>query len=77
MFSDFYVVSARSENVEGSCGISLFLVDRSISGVEVVRDTPRMGLRGSTHFEIKFKNVKLGPEHFSVNSLASPLESSR
>ena len=30
MFSDFYVVSARSENVEGSRGISLFLVDRSM-----------------------------------------------
>ena len=77
MFSDFYVVSARSENVEGSRGISFFLVDRSISGVEVVRDMPMMGLRGSTHVEIKFKNVKLGPEHFSVNSLASPLESFR
>ena len=77
MFSDFYVVSARSENVEGSRGISLFLVDKSMPGVEVVRDMPMMGLRGSTHFEIKFKNVKLGPEHFSVNSLAGSLESFR
>ena len=63
MFSDFYVVSARSENVEGSRGISLFLVDRSMPGVEVVRDMPMMGLRGSTHVEIKFDNVKLGPEN--------------
>ncbi|MFZ9065242.1 MAG: acyl-CoA dehydrogenase family protein [bacterium] len=63
MFSDFYVVSARSEDVEGSRGISLFLVDRSMPGVEVVRDMPMMGLRGSTHVEIKFDNVKLGPEH--------------
>ena len=63
LFSDFYVVSARSENVEGSRGISLFLVDRSMPGVEVVRDMPMMGLRGSTHVEIKFDNVKLGPEN--------------
>ena len=63
MFSDFYVVSARSEGVEGSRGISLFLVDRSMPGVEVVRDMPMMGLRGCTHVEIKFDNVKLGPEH--------------
>ena len=63
MFSDFYVVSARSEDVEGSRGISLFLVDRSMPGVEVLRDMPMMGLRGSTHVEIKFDNVKLGPEH--------------
>ena len=63
MFSDFYVVSARSENVEGSRGISLFLVDRSMTGVEIVRNMPMMGLRGSTHVEIKFDNVKLGPEN--------------
>ena len=63
MFSDFYVVSARSENVEGYRGISLFLVDRSMTGVEIVRNMPMMGLRGSTHVEIKFDNVKLGPEN--------------
>jgi alkylation response protein AidB-like acyl-CoA dehydrogenase len=31
--------------------------------VKVVRDMPMMGLRGCTHVEIKFDNVKLGPEH--------------
>ena len=36
MFSDFYVVSARSENVESSRGISLFIVDKSMLGVEVI-----------------------------------------
>ena len=34
-----------------------------MTGVEIVRNMPMMGLRGSTHVEIKFDNVKLGPEN--------------
>ncbi len=62
-FSDFFVVSARSEPQEGSRGISLFLVDKAMAGVSVARDMPMMGLRGTSFVELVFENVKLGPEH--------------
>ena len=62
-FSDFFVVSARSEPVEGSRGISLFLVDKSMPGLTVTRNMEMMGLRGTSFVELVFENVKLGPEH--------------
>jgi acyl-CoA dehydrogenase len=62
-FSDFFVVSARSEPAEGSRGISLFLVDKAMAGVSVARDMPMMGLRGTSFIELVLENVKLGPEH--------------
>ena len=62
-FSDFFVVSARSEPVEGSRSISLFLVDKSTPGVTVGRDLPMMGNRGTSHVELFFKDVRLGPEN--------------
>ena len=62
-FSDFFVVSARTEGTRGSRGISLFLVDKAAPGVSVGRDLPMMGLRGSSHVELTFDDVKLGPEH--------------
>ena len=62
-FSDFFVVSARSEPAEGSPGISLFIVDKSMPGLTVTRNMPMMGLRGTSFVELTFENVKLGPEH--------------
>ena len=62
-FSDFFVVSARSEPQEGSRGISLFLVDKAMAGVTVPRNMPMMGLRGTSFVELVFENVKLGPGH--------------
>ena len=62
-FSDFFVVSARTDGTRGSRGISLFLVDNAAPGVSVGRDLPMMGLRGSSHVELTFDGVKLGPEH--------------
>ena len=64
MFSDFFVVSARTDpEAHGARGISLFLVDKSMSGLSVGRDQPMMGLRGTSHVELFFDDVKLGPEH--------------
>jgi acyl-CoA dehydrogenase len=62
-FSDFFVVSAVTDPAEGAKGISLFIVDKAMPGVTVGRDQPMMGLRGTSHVELAFDAVRLGPEH--------------
>lgn len=67
-FSDFFVVSAVTDPAAGPRGISLFLVDKHLPGVGVGRDQPMMGLRGTSHIELFFDEVRLdagcllGPE---------------
>jgi acyl-CoA dehydrogenase len=63
IFSDFFVVSAVTDPAAGPRGISLFLVDKGMPGFSIGRDQPMMGLAGSSHVELFFENVKLGPEH--------------
>ena len=62
LFSDFFVVSAVTSPGAGGRGISLFLVDKSMEGVRVGRDQPMMGLAGTSHVELFFDDVPLGPE---------------
>ena len=63
LFSDFFLVSAVTEAESGSRGISMFLVDKDQPGVSVGRDQPMMGLRGTSHVELAFDGVELGPEN--------------
>ena len=62
LFSDFFVVSAVTDPDAGGRGISLFLVDKTLDGVRTGRDQPMMGLRGTSHVELFFDDVALGPE---------------
>ena len=62
LFSDFFVVSAVTGPDAGGRGISLFLVDKALDGVRVGRDQPMMGLVGTSHVELFFDDVALGPE---------------
>ena len=62
LFSDFFVVSAVTDPDAGGHGISLFLVDKTMAGVRVGRDQPMMGLAGTSHVELFFDDVSLGPE---------------
>jgi acyl-CoA dehydrogenase len=62
MFSDFFVVSAVTDPAAGGRGISLFLVDKDLPGMSVGRDQPMMGMRGTSHVELAFDDVALGPE---------------
>ena len=62
LFSDFFVVSAVTDPDAGRRGISLFLVDKATNGVRVGRDQPMMGLVGTSHVELFFDDVVLGPE---------------
>lgn len=59
LVSDFFVVSAVTEPGRGARGISLFLVDKGLTGFTVGRDQPMMGLRGTSHVELSFDDVRL------------------
>jgi acyl-CoA dehydrogenase len=63
LFSDFFVVSAVTDPSAAAKGISLFLVDKGMPGFTVGRDQPMMGLAGTSHVELFFDSVRLGPEH--------------
>jgi acyl-CoA dehydrogenase len=54
-FSDFFLVSARTGEKE----ISIFLVDKGLSGFTVGKDQKMMGLRGTSHSELWFDDVEL------------------
>lgn len=62
-FSDFFVVSAVTDPSAGAKGISLFIVDKGMPGFTLGRDQQMMGLAGTSHMELFFDNVRLGPEH--------------
>ncbi len=62
-FADFFVVSAVTDPDAGHRGISLFLVDKGQPGFTVGRDQPMMGLRGTSHVELFFDDVRLDSDH--------------
>ena len=43
--------------------ISTFIVEKGMLGFSVGRDQPMMGLRGTSHVEMRFEDVHLGPQH--------------
>ena len=59
LFSDFFLVSAVTDPDSKPRGISMFIVDKDAPGVSVGRDQPMMGLRGTSHVELAFDDVKL------------------
>lgn len=63
LYSDFFVVSAVTDPNAGSRGISLFIVDKGLPGFTIGHDQPMMGLAGTSHMELFFDDVPLGPEH--------------
>lgn len=54
-WSDFFLVSAKTGEKE----ISMFMVDKGLSGFTVGKDQKMMGLRGTPHVELFFDNVPL------------------
>lgn len=63
LYSDFFIVSAVTDAAARPRHVSLFLVDKDLPGVTVGRDQRMMGLTGTSHVELAFENVRLGPEH--------------
>lgn len=63
LFSDFFLVSAVTDPQAKPRGISMFIVDKDAPGLTVGRDQPMMGLRGTSHVELFFDQLGLGPEN--------------
>ena len=61
-YSDFFIVTAKTDPDAGHHGISTFIIDKETPGLIVGRDQPMMGLRGTSHVELFFDDVKLGHE---------------
>ena len=62
-YSDFFVVTAVTDPNATARRISTFIVEKGMLGFSVGRDQPMMGLRGTSHVEIRFEDVHLGPQH--------------
>lgn len=62
-FSDFFVITARTDPSAGARGISTFIIDKGLPGFTVGPDQAMMGLRGTSHAALFFDDVRLGPEH--------------
>ena len=61
-YSDFFIITAKTNPDAGHQGISTFIIDKETPGLLVGRDQPMMGLRGTSHVELFFDDVKLGPQ---------------
>ena len=59
LYSDFFIVTAVTNPDAGARGISTFILDKGLTGFTVGRDQPMMGLKGTSHVEMHFENVKL------------------
>ncbi len=59
LYSDFFIVTAVTDPDAGARGISTFILDKGCPGFTVGRDQPMMGLRGTSHVEMRFENVEL------------------
>ncbi|HKH75743.1 MAG TPA: acyl-CoA dehydrogenase family protein [Rubrobacteraceae bacterium] len=55
----FMVVFAKTDPGAGSRGISAFLVDSDLPGVEVVREIPKLGQKAYSSCEVEFRGVEL------------------
>ena len=62
-YSDFFVVTAVTDPNAATKGISTFIVEKGMPGLVVCRDQPMMGLRGTSHVEMRFDEVRLSPQH--------------
>ena len=63
LYSDFFVVTAVTDPDAGHNGISTFIVEKGMSGFTIGRDQPMMGLRGTSHVEMSFDDVRLSKAH--------------
>ena len=59
LYSDFFIVTAVTDPAASARGISTFIVDKGVPGFIVGRDQPMMGLRGTSHVEMRFEEVVL------------------
>ncbi|MGB1176991.1 MAG: acyl-CoA dehydrogenase family protein, partial [Candidatus Puniceispirillaceae bacterium] len=63
LYSDFFIVTAVTDPAAGARGISTFILDKGLPGFTIGRDQPMMGLRGTSHVEMRFEDVALDAGH--------------
>jgi alkylation response protein AidB-like acyl-CoA dehydrogenase len=61
--ADLYTVFAKTDPDAGHRGISAFLVEKELSGFEVGRIEPKMGIKGSTTGELFFTDCRVPAEN--------------
>jgi alkylation response protein AidB-like acyl-CoA dehydrogenase len=54
-----YLITAKTEKIPGSRGISSFIVERGTDGFTLAKKEDKMGLRGSDTREFVFENMRL------------------
>ena len=57
--ADTFVVFALTDKSKGPKGMSAFIVDRTMEGISVGTNIPRMGIRAASNCEVAFTNVKV------------------
>ncbi|MFC7774177.1 acyl-CoA dehydrogenase family protein [Flavobacterium sp. GCM10027622] len=62
VYADYYVVAAKTSPELGNKGISMFLVDTSLSGITATK-LDKLGWRASDTAEISFDNVEIPEEY--------------
>ncbi|GGO21548.1 acyl-CoA dehydrogenase family protein [Micromonospora parathelypteridis] len=61
--ADLFTVIARTGDGPAQGALTLFIVPADLPGVQVVRDIPKAGLRGTLMGEIRFDDVVLSADH--------------
>jgi butyryl-CoA dehydrogenase len=56
-FADTFIVFALTDKSKGPKGMSAFIVDRTMPGVSVGTNIPRMGIRAASNCEVAYEDV--------------------
>jgi len=56
-FADTFIVFALTDKTKGPKGMSAFIVDRTMPGVSVGTNIPRMGIRAASNCEVAYEDV--------------------
>jgi len=61
--AETYVITARSSDAPGAHGISSFILEKGMKGLNVGKKENKMGLRGSDTAELFFENLRIPAEN--------------
>lgn len=67
-YADVYVVFAVTDKAAGHKGISAFIVEKGMEGFQFGTKEKKMGIRGSSTYELIFENVKVPKENMLGNA---------
>ena len=62
-FADIFIVFALTDPEAGGKGMSAFIVEKDYPGFQVMREIPRMGIRGASNCEIVFQDMPVPKEN--------------